>query len=132
MKVKWMEMDWGYRVEFIFYTERGDDRYPERFIVTDIQGGRMTFQRLEYGAAALDPTLRLEGPQAHEFIQSFLDEAWEKGYRPTKEKKTREQVEKEIERLEDHLEDMRRLVFHLPLNQNPLNARTCQHEEEGK
>jgi len=124
MKVKWIEVEWGYGFEFIFYTERGDDRYPERFIATDVKGGRITFQRLEPGAAVVDPTLRLDAAQAHEFIQSFLDEAWEKGYRPTKEKRTREKVEKEMERLEDHLEDMRSLVFKMP----PLEARKYESD----
>jgi hypothetical protein len=119
MKVKWIETDWGYGFEFIFYTERGDNRHPEHFIATDIQGGRITFRRLEPGAAMNEPTLRLEAPQAHEFIQTFLDEAYEKGYRPTKEKRTLEQAEREMERIEDHLEDMRSLVFKMP----PLEAR---------
>jgi hypothetical protein len=109
MKVKWFDEDWGYRTKFIFFDDVGPGY--ARHVVSDIRGGRCTLEKIEPGAAITEPTLDIDGRSATELIQSFLDEAWEKGFRPTKEKRTREQVEKEMARLEAHLEDMRRLVF---------------------
>lgn len=109
MKVRWVDENWSAETVFLFYNE-GQNDIP-RAIVTDIRGGRCTLERYEQGAIIKEPTLRMDARSATEFIQSFLDEAWDKGFRPTKEKKTREQIEREMARLEYHLEDMRALVF---------------------
>lgn len=59
-----------------------------------------------------DPTIlsepTLSGPMAAEFLQSALETAWEMGLRP---KNWRDERPGEIKAMDDHLQDMRRLVF---------------------
>lgn len=117
MKVKWSSSEWSTRTEFLFYEEPGYPGYAglnDHAVVTKIEKGEAQMQVVPQGERIPGPTLILADYEASEFLQSFLDEAWDKGFRPTKEKQTREQVEREIDRLENHLEDMRSLVFGLP------------------
>jgi hypothetical protein len=111
MKVKFHINDWEALTKFYFY--RGDENRGPIEIVTSIHDGRnIEMRRIDPVSEALPhATLEIGDMDARQLIQSFLDEAWNAGMRPTKEQTTREQVEKEIKRLEAHLEDMRKLVF---------------------
>lgn len=125
MKVRWVGVEWNYETDFLFYSERLDGDGHQ--VVTRIENGNADMVIVPRGALIPGPTLKLHHHEAQELIQSFLDEAWDKGFRPTKEKQTREQIEKEIDRLEDHLDDMRALVFGVP----PIEMRTYLEEKIG-
>lgn len=107
MKVKFYEQDWECGIKFYFYRDAGHERH----LCVGITGKELTFRTVKEGEAVDTCTMEINDSMARTFIQSFLDEAWEHGYRPSKEKRTREQVEKEMMRLQNHLEDMRTLVF---------------------
>lgn len=82
MKIKWVSSEGSYATEFLFYTESGYLGFKERAVVEKIDKGEAIMVTVPTGAIIPGPTLRLHQIEAQEFIQSFLDEAWDKGFRP--------------------------------------------------
>jgi hypothetical protein len=68
----------------------------------------LTIKRIEPDPATmvLDDTFR--GPMAEQFLQSALEEAWRVGLRP---KNWRVETTEQVAAMDNHLQDMRRLVF---------------------
>lgn len=61
--------------------------------------------------AAMVPHPTITGWHGEKFLQAALDAAWEAGLRPTN---WRDERPGEIRRMEDHLADMRKMVFEPP------------------
>lgn len=107
MKVKMNRPEWTFGTEFLFFKEDRDNYIS--FVVEPIN---LILKRVERGQRIEQPSLVLhDSIEETEFIQSFLDEAWKLGFRPSETIKTEKELNSILESVRYHLEDMRKLVF---------------------
>ena len=107
MKVKMNRPEWSFGTEFLFYRTDRDD-----FISYVIEPINPVFKQISRGERIEKPSLAIgDSLEATEFIQSFLDEAWKLGFRPSETIKTERELSSILEATKYHLEDMRKLVF---------------------
>lgn len=74
-----------------------------------------------FDAIVIEPTI--SGPAGNEFLQSALDAAWEAGLRP---KNWKDERPAEVQALNNHLQDFRKLVFGelMPINLPNIRGKT--------
>ena len=85
-------------ISVTFVTERGNRRFYAKPI-------NLEFTEVEEGAA-FEPTLKIPGEECRSFLASMAEALREKGIKPEESK-----LEGKVEALQNHLKDMRRLVF---------------------
>jgi hypothetical protein len=80
----------------------------------------LTFTGGDFDSIYIEPTI--SGPPAVEFLQAALNAAWKAGLRPTN---WHDERPGEVQRMDNHLQDMRALVFGGPV---PLPAFTKKED----
>lgn len=77
--------------------------------IVSVMDGPMVFKHGDFGTQMIQPTL--DGSAGLEFLQAALDAAWAAGMRP---KNWRLETTEQVAAMDNHLQDMRRLVFDQP------------------
>lgn len=107
------------RGKIVVHSQRSDyGRYQGLVVgIEDAQTGEfryikgpLLYEVHDTSMMILNPTF--EGPDVNELLQAALDEAWRLGMRPTS---YRDERPEQIKAMDNHLQDMRALVFAKPV-----------------